>query len=228
MKDTDNDGRADIQEVVLSGFGRDNVQSVANGLVWGLDNKIYFAAGRNPKDIQHRGNDFSDIGSVDLKFDPKTEQFESVTGGLQYGHTLDEWGTRYVCSNSNHIQQVIYPLEYVSRNPFFAPTGMIRSIAADGASSPVFRISPPEPWRIVRQKWRALDKGYRLVINKDGGWEFIPLDASKPKGAVPTEYPVGYFTSATGITIYLGDAYPKRFHGNAFIGDVGGLSLIHI
>ena len=226
LKDTDNDGRADIQQVVLSGFGRDNVQSVANGLVWGLDNKIYFAAGRNPKDIQHRGNDFSDLGSVDLRFDPKTEQFESVTGGLQYGHSLDEWGTRYVCSNSNHIQQVIYPLEYVSRNPFFAPTGMIRSIAADGASSPVFRISPPEPWRIVRQKWRALDKGYRLVINKDGGWEFIPLDPSKPKGAVPTEYPVGYFTSATGITIYLGDAYPKRFHGNAFIGDVGG-NLVH-
>ena len=226
LKDTDNDGRADIQEVVLSGFGRDNVQSVANGLVWGLDNKIYFAAGRNPKDIQHRGNDLSDLGSVDLRFDPKTEQFESVTGGLQYGHSLDEWGTRYVCSNSNHIQQVIYPLEYVIRNPFFTPTGLIRSIAADGASSPVFRTSPPEPWRIVRQKWRALDKGYRLVINKDGGWEFIPLDPSKPKGAVPTEYPVGYFTSATGITIYLGDAYPKRFHGNAFIGDVGG-NLVH-
>ena len=27
-----------------------------------------------------------------------------------------------------------------------------------------------------------------------------PLDPSKKKGAVPTEYPVGYFTSATGIT----------------------------
>lgn len=226
LKDTDGDGHADIKQIVLQGFGRDNVQSVANGLVWGLDNKIYFAAGRNPKDISHRGDDFFDVGSVDLRFDPKTEKFESVTGGLQYGHSMDEWGTRYVCSNSNHIQQVIYPLEYASRNPFYAPTGMIRSIAADGASSPVFRISPPEPWRIVRQKWRALDKGYRLVINQDGGWEFIPLDPSKPKGAVPTEYPVGYFTSATGVTIYLGDAYPKRFHGNAFIGDVGG-NLVH-
>lgn len=226
LKDTDDDGVADVREIVLSGFGRDNVQSVTNGLKWDLDNSIYFAAGRNPKDLLHRGKPLFPVSGSDLRFDPKTESFEQVTGGLQFGHSMDDWGTRFVCSNSNHIQQVIFPRDYLARNPYFVPPEMIRSIAQDGASARVYRRSPPEPWRIVRQKWRAEDKGYRLVVSDDGGWEFIPLDPSKKKGAVPTEYPVGFFTSATGITIYRGDAWPPEYRGNAFVGDVGG-NLVH-
>ena len=226
FKDTDGDDKADVREIVLSGFGRDNVQSVTNGLKWGLDNKIYFAAGRNPKKLLHRGKPLFAVDGSDLRFDPKTEEFELVTGGLQFGHSMDDWGNRFVCSNSNHIQQVIYPQHYLARNPYLAVSGLVRSIAADGASARVFRTSPPEPWRIIRQKWRAAAKGYKLVINDDGGWEFIPLDPSKEKGAVPTEYPVGYFTSATGVTIYRGSAYPGEFHGNAFVGDVGG-NIVH-
>ena len=226
FKDTDGDNKADIREVILSGFGRGNVQSVSNGLEWGLDNKIYFAAGRNPKTLLYRGKPLFPVGAVDLRFDPRTEEFEQVTGGLQFGHSHDAWGIRFVCSNSNHMQQVVYPQQYLSRNPYFAAQGLVRNVAKDGASAPVFRISPPEPWRIVRQKWRALDKGYRLVINKQGGYEFIPLDPNGKKGVVPTEYPIGYFTSATGITIYTGDAYPQEYHGNAFVGDVGG-NLVH-
>ncbi|MBP88518.1 MAG: dehydrogenase [Planctomycetaceae bacterium] len=226
FKDTDGDGKADVREVVLSGFGRDNVQSVTNGLKWDLDNRIYFAAGRNPKTLLHRGKPLFPTNGSDLRFNPKTEEFEVVTGGLQFGHSMDNWGTRFVCSNSNHIQQVVYPRDYLARNPYFVASGTIRSVASDGASARVFRLSPPEPWRIIRQKWRAADKGYKLIINADGGWEFIPLDPSKKKGAVPTEYPVGYFTSATGITIYRGNAYPPEYRGNAFVGDVGG-NLVH-
>lgn len=227
LKDSTGDGKADIREIVLSGFGRGNVQAVTNGLQWGLDNRIYFAAGGNPRTLLHRGKPLSLPGKSDISFDPKTETFASVTGGLQFGHTRDDWGTRFVCSNSNHIMQVVFPEGYLSRNPFFVASNAVRSIATDGASAPVFRRSPPEPWRIVRQKWRALDKGYRLTIAADGSWEFIPIDPKKsPAGAIPTEYPVGFFTSATGITIYRGDAYPEQFHGNAFVGDVGG-NLIH-
>ncbi len=226
MKDTNNDGKADIKDIILSGFGRDNVQAVTNGLRWGTDNFIYFAAGRNPRQLMHRGKPLSGFGSNDIRFDPRTETFEVVTGGVQFGHTVDDWGTRFVCSNSDHVVQIIYPQHYLARNRFLVPTGLVKSIATDGASAPVYRISPPEPWRIIRQKWRAAEKGYRLEFNETGGWEFIPLDASKPAGVVPTEYPEGLFTSATGVTIYRGDAYPQQFSGNLFVGDVGG-NLIH-
>ena len=33
-------------------------------------------------------------------------------------------------------------------------------------------------------------------------------------------------TSATGVTIYRGTAYPPEYRGNLFVGDVGG-NLIH-
>ena len=226
FKDTSGDNKADVREIVLSGFGRENVQSLANNLKWGLDSRIYFAAGRNEANLLHRGKPMVSVGSRDLRFNPKNEQFELVSGGLQFGHSMDDWGNRFVCSNSNHIQQVIYPQEYLARNPYLAVSGLVRSIASDGASARVFRASPPEPWRIIRQKWRAEAKGYQLVFNEDGSWEFLPLDPTKKKGVVPTEYPVGYFTSATGVTIYRGDAYPLDFRGNAFVGDVGG-NLLH-
>ena len=226
LKDTDGDHKADIKRAIVSGFGRGNVQALCNGLQWDLDNRICFAAGRNPRSLTGNGKSVPSANGTDLRFNPKTEEFEAVTGGVQFGHSMDDWGTRFVCSNSNHIQQVVYSHGYLSRNPFLAVSGLVQSIAVDGASAPVFRISPPEPWRIVRQKWRAADKGYRLVVNADGGWEFIPMDPSKKKGAVPTEYPAGFFTSATGVTIYRGDAYPQQYRGNAFIGDVGG-NLVH-
>lgn len=226
FKDTDGDGKADVKRVILEGFGRGNVQAMANNLKWGLDNRIYFAAGRNPANLKHRGKPLFNARGRDVKFNPKTEKFERITGGQQFGHSMDDWGNRFVCSNSNHIQQVVYPQHYLARNPYLAVSGLIRSIAVDGASARVFRISPPEPWRIIRQKWRAAAKGYRLVVEKDGSWKFIPLDPKKKTRGIPTEYPVGYFTSATGVTIYRGNAYPKKYRGNAFIGDVGG-NLVH-
>ena len=36
----------------------------------------------------------------------------------------------------------------------------------------------------------------------------------------------GYFTGSTGVTIYRGDAWPREFLGQAFIGDVGS-NLVH-
>jgi putative heme-binding domain-containing protein len=70
----------------------------------------------------------------------------------------------------------------------------------------VFRISPIEPWREIRTRLRA--KGIVPGIVEGGGRA------------------AGYFTSATGVTIYDGDAWPKEFYGNAFIGDVGS-NLVH-
>ena len=226
LKDTDGDERADVRDIVLAGFGRDNVQSLANNLKWGLDNQIYFVPGRNPAPLTHRGQPLFTANGGDVRFDPRQEKFARVSGGRQFGHSFDDWGNRFVCSNSDHIQQVIFPRHYLERNPYLAVSESIRSIAADGASARVFRRSPPEPWRIIRQKWRAAAKGYRLEVNDDGGWQFVPLDPSQQAGAVPTEYPVGYFTSATGVTIYRGGAYPAEFRGNAFVGDVGG-NLVH-
>ena len=206
FKDTDGDDVADVREIVYSGFSRANVQGLANNMKWGLENWIYAAGGPNGADLKHRGEPLLNLGRRDIRFNPKTEQLEPISGGRQFGHSMDDWGNRFVCRNSNHIQHVVFPHRYLKRNPYFAVSGVVQSIAKEGRAAPVFRRSIAEPWRVVRTRRRVADPNTRLP---------------------PTELvPVGFFTSATGVTIYRGGAYPARFRGNAFIGDVGG-NLVH-
>ena len=206
FKDTTGDGKADIRHRVFDGFNRDNVQAVANNMKWGLDHRIYVAGGRNPSVITQNGKELLKLGRVDFSFDPMTETVRPETGGVQFGHCFDDWGNRFVCSNSNHIQHVVVPYEYTSRETWSGPPA-IKSIAVEGAAAPVFRRSQAEPWRIVRTRRRNAD----------------PKFARLP----PTEkVPIGFFTSATSVTIYRGDAWPEEYRGQAFIGDVGG-NLVH-
>jgi putative membrane-bound dehydrogenase-like protein len=208
FKDTDGDGRADVHQIVCSGFGRDNVQAVANNLKWSLDNRIVFAAGRNGGRLTRDGRKLIDIRGQDLSLDPATFAFSPVTGGEQFGLSFDDWGNRFVCNNSNHIEQVLLEERYLRRNPYFAVSNAIRTIGKEGPAAPVFRKSPPEPWRVVRTRRRVSDPAMLRTL------------------PFTEQFAVGYFTSAAGITIYRGNAYPPEFRGNAFIGDVGG-NLVH-
>ncbi|HWC88062.1 MAG TPA: PVC-type heme-binding CxxCH protein, partial [Pirellulales bacterium] len=135
----------------------------------------------------------------DFQFDPKTLKIEAVSGGGQYGLTFDDWGQKFVCSNSDHIQQVMYEDRYLARNPYLTPPSPRKSIAADGPQAEIYRASPPEPWRVVRTRLRV-------------------------SGAVPGMVEMGgrvsgYFTGASGITIYRGDAFPAAMRGVAVIGE---------
>ncbi|MBX3437048.1 MAG: c-type cytochrome, partial [Planctomycetaceae bacterium] len=208
LKDTDGNGRADVRRIVFTGFSRENVQGLANNMKWGPDNRIYVAAGTNGGELMRDGKSLGSLRGADFCFDPRTLKVEFLIGGRQFGHSLDDWGHRFVCSNSDHIQHVVFERRDLEGNPGVPVPAAIRSIAVEGAAAPVFRTSPPEPWRIVRTRRRAADPEFR-------------------KRLPPTELvAIGFFTSATGITIYRGDAYPEEFRGNAFIGDVGG-NLIH-
>lgn len=209
FKDASGDGVADTREIVFTGFSRYNVQGLANNLKWGPDNRIYVAGGTTSDTELKRGDEsLGLLRGRDFSFDPRTRDVRFESGGLQFGHSFDDWGNRFVCSNSNHILNVVFPAKYLDRTPGVTVSGVVRSIAKEGGAAPVFRKSPAEPWRIVRTRRRAADPQYQ-------------------KSLPPTELvATGFFTSAAGVTIYRGDAYPEEFRGNAFIGDVGG-NLVH-
>ncbi|MFK7777490.1 MAG: HEAT repeat domain-containing protein, partial [Gimesia sp.] len=208
FKDTDGDHKADIREIVFTGLPTKNVQGLANNLKWSLDNHIYFAGGTNGGSILKDGKVVIPSGRRDLKLNPKTRELEAVSGGSQFGHSMDDWGNRFVCGNSNHIQHVLYPSRYLKRNSYLAVPGVLKTAARRGAAAPVFRRSPPEPYRVVRTARRVADPKFRKRLSHT------------------EQVATGFFTSATGVTIYRGTAYPREFQGNAFIGDVGG-NLIH-
>ena len=94
-----------------------------------------------------------ELGGKDFWFDPLTHEFGLEAGGAQYGMSYDNYGRRFGASNSDHLQLWVYDERY-ARNPFFTPPPARQSIAADGGAAEVFRISPDEPWRIIRTRWR--------------------------------------------------------------------------
>ena len=210
-KDTSGDGVADVRSVVFTGFGTDNVQGLLNGLLWGPDGWIYGVASVNGGTIQNRLRSAQTAVSVrgrDFRFKPDGSAFEAISGGGQFGHSFDDWGHRFTCNNSNHIRQIVLPSHYLERNADLIPPAVILDIAAEGPASPVYRISAAEPWRVVRTRQRAADP---------------VMSRRLPRTEL---FATGFFTSATGITIYRGSAYPAEYRGNAFVGDVGG-NLVH-
>lgn len=209
FKDTDDDGVADVRHVALTGFAVSNVQGLLNSFHWGLDNRIHVACGTVGGKV-HRGSDDPstavEVRGRDIAFDPRTYEFERTSGGAQHGMCFDDWGRKFVSSNSDHIQQVMYEDRYIARNPHLKAPGSRLSIAVDGPQAEVFRTSPVEPWRIVRTRLRVSGEVRGPV---EGGGRAA-----------------GYFTGATGITIYRGDAWPAQWQGTAIVGDVGS-NLVH-
>ncbi len=213
-KDTNGDGKADVRRVVFTGFGAGkgdklNVQALVNCLRWGLDNRIHGQTAGNGGMVKRA--DAADATALELRgrdfnFDPRTFAFAPENGGGQYGMCFNNHGRKFVCSNSHHIQTFMYEARYGERNTFYNMPPALVDIPVDGPAAEVYRTSPEEAWRVIRTKWRV------------AGTVAGPIEGGGRAS--------GYFTSATGITIYRGDAWPEDFVGDAFTCDVGS-NLIH-
>ena len=201
-KDTDGDGRADVITKVFTGFGRGNVQGLLNSFCWGLDNRIHGATSSAGATVRRADDERARpivLSGRDFAFDPRTLVLTPTSGGGQYGMSFDKWGRKFVCSNSDHVQQVMFEDRYIARNPYLAAPSARASIAADGPAAEIYRASPVEPWRVVRTRLR--------VAGKVPG----PIEGGGRAS--------GYFTGATGITIYRGNAWPSGDEELAIVGD---------
>tara|TARA_R110002111_G_scaffold227346_1_gene288836 strand:- start:85815 stop:88823 length:3009 start_codon:yes stop_codon:yes gene_type:complete len=200
-KDTDGDGKADVREIVMTGFGRDKGdEGMINSFRWGLDNKIHFSTGTDGGEVtvaadkEKRTYNTRGRGVI---LDPETRTIELTTGGGQHGMSLGIWNRNFVCANGTPMQVLMYDDRYIARNPYLAPPAAPVSIAPGGKFTKLLRISQIEPWRILRTRIRAQSE----------------------KGDYEKGNPSGYFTAATGVTIYRGDAWPEKYQGNVFVGE---------
>ena len=213
FKDTDGDRRADVHALIFTGFGnlaeKLNVQALPNSLQWGPDQRIHGALGGNPSRLQNfarYGSPAVELRGRDFSFDPRLMDLRAESGGGQFGMTFDDTGRKFVCTNSRHLMQVMYEERTAAQVKGYILPAPAIDIAADGPQAPVFRRSPDELWRVLRTEWRVAGKAAGPI---EGGGR-----AS------------GYFTSASGVTIYRGDAWPPEYRGDAFIADCGS-NLIH-
>ena len=209
LKDEDGDGQADIRTKIFSGFRKLNVQAVANNLIWGFDHKVYGAGGTNGGKIINGINESVPAVTIsrnDFCFDPTNPGFELLSGGARFGNTFDDWGNRFICNIRNPIQHIVLPQQAVIRNPALNVGSPMNDVAVAGDQIPVFRSSPPEPWRVVNAA-RLSNQG----------------DPRMPRSEKNAQ---GFMTSACGVTVYRGDAYPPEFRQQVFLAEVAG-NLIH-
>lgn len=202
-KDTNGDGRADQKQVVFTGFRRleNRTDPSVNTFLWGLDNRFHACtsySGANVRAMMDKGSKPRSIGNRNFLFDPRTLQFDLSSGGGQHGLAMSDWGQEFLCTNSSPVKMLMYDDRYLARNPYLKAPAPAVEITEGGKHTQLFRISPEEFWRKERTRLRTEGK---MRGSNEGG-----------KSS-------GFFTAATGVTIYRGDAWPSKYRGSVFVGE---------
>src|SRR5579862_4765212 len=115
-----------VRKVIQDGFGTQNIQGLANNIKFGLDNWFTGSGGSNGGQIIPAA---VGINGRDFRFRPSGE-FEPLSGGGQFGSSFDDFGRRFVCSNSNSARHVVLDDSVLRYNPYYAVTAVTASIAA--------------------------------------------------------------------------------------------------
>ncbi len=208
LADRDGDGEADTKETLYSGFGIYDMWSRVSNPRWGPDNWIY-AAGAIRSGGTIRGPHLPDdvrIGATSFRFRADGTAIEPTSGSSSgFGLAMNDWGDRFLVTNQQHALQVApLPHRYLARNPFYASPNPLVNISTYGHPAHVYPTSQPHPWRLARSKDPEWMKFYGVVEATANG----------------------YFTAASGQTIYRADRFPPGFHGNHFSVD-NAQNLIH-
>lgn len=204
-KDTDGDGRADVRRKLFTGFGQDKSgEGMLNSFRWRIDNRFHIPCGLDggevvPVEPLEKLPPIN-VRGQHLLLEPRNWHLTATSGGGQHGMSLDDWSQwAFVCGNSEPVHLVMYDGRYLARNPYLQAPAAAVNIAPDGKFTKLMRISPVEPWRVLRTRLRS--KG--VIPGSDEGGT-----------------PSGFFTGATGITVYRGDAWPAEYRGQLFVGEV--------
>lgn len=207
LEDTDDDGKADIKQTILTGFALSNPQHNVNNPLLGLDNWIYLA-NEPAVSTQAFKDKFGDRGDKvyfpakpdgprlpqnangrNVRFRLDDYKLEMLAGKTQFGQSFDEWGHHFFNNNSNHAFQEMIAARYVERNPDFLVTNVNQSLSDHGNAAKVFPIT------------------------------------KSPNHQLLTD--VGVITSASGITIYNGGAFPEDYENTTFVTE-SVHNLVHV
>jgi putative membrane-bound dehydrogenase-like protein len=212
LRDNDGDGVAERRDVVLTGFGAVLAgESQLNSFRWGLDNRIHINTGLDGGEIRPADKPEAPTRTVRnrrILLEPRSRTFELTSGGGQHGMSFDDWGRVFVCDNSNPIQTITYDDRYIERNSLMSAPPPMANIGPGDNFSKLVRTSQPENWRLIRAH-----------LLKEGVAVTDTFEHDRPSGV---------FTSATGVTIYRGDAWGDEFRGTAFTGEVVNNLVYHV
>ena len=109
MKDTDGDGKADGKEIVLHGFGTEDIHHTLNTYTWGPDGALYWHTGtflhsqvETPYGLQR-----NDYGTT-WRYEPLTQKLEPY---VSYGYA-NPWGHVFMQNGTEIISDVSTGMNY--------------------------------------------------------------------------------------------------------------------
>ena len=208
LRDTDGDLRADETTPLFTGFTiLVDPEGQLSNLRFGIDNWIYAANDSQAGQItfsRRPGAEPVSVLNADFRFRLDRDLYEAASGATRFGLSFDEWGRRFFSQSGRHIQHVLAARRYLQRNLFLTAPPITRFIS--GHDNRIFQLTPPEAWREARTRMRQR--------------------RARELGRERQTASTGFFSGATGATIYTGDTFPERFRGNAFTGDVAG-NIVH-
>jgi putative membrane-bound dehydrogenase-like protein len=210
IKDTNGDGKADVRKKLYTGFTMVHQEARITNPRLAPDNWVYCSnSGSNGRitSPEHPELGAVLIRGADFRFDPISGRAEAASGPAQFGSTFDDFGNRYISQNTTHIRHVVAPMQYLARAPLLEVRAVAQDISDHGRpSAPMFPLTGPQEWRKERTQLRQqrYNENKMNVTEQVGGW----------------------FTAASGGTLYSGDAFPKEYAGNVFTGDVSA-NLVH-
>ena len=197
LADRDGDGKAEVREILFTGFSVSVLERRINQPRWGPDDWIYAGRGRGGKITGPRLENPVQLPGTDFRFKPDGSAIEPVTGGTStMGWTFTGTGQRFVATTgSSGIYVAPIPWRYLARNPKVSLRGG-QSRAGDYQN--VYQISKPHPWRLKREKDPGFFNYYKSRYGKS---ESIAS---------------GYFTSACSPLVYRDHALPG-LHGSHLV-----------
>src|SRR3954454_24904792 len=202
MKDKNGDGKADVRKVLYTGFPKVNHEARITNPRLGADNWIYCSnSGSNGRITSPDHPEMPPVlvRGTDFRFDPISGKAEAASGPAQFGSTFDDFGNRFITQNTTHIRHVVLPMQYLARAPLLEIPAEAQDISDHGRpSARMYPLTHPQEWRKERTSLRQerYDENELHRTEEVGGW----------------------FTAASGSTIYSGDAWPKEYIGNVFTG----------
>lgn len=121
MKDTDGDGKADEKEIILHGFGTEDVHHTLDTYTWGPDGALYWHSGtflHSQVETPH-GPVRSDYGAT-WRFEPLTQKLEphvSYPYANPWGHVFLRNGTQIISDVSTGMNYFAPPLSVATEYP---------------------------------------------------------------------------------------------------------------
>ena len=190
LADRDNDGKAEVREVLFTGFPEGVLERRLNAPQWGLDGWIYFGTGHGGTEITGPNlKDAVTLPRTDLRIRPDGSAIEPVSGTTWgMGFAFTETDERFVSSIGWPATSIVpLPWRYLARNPFLPSPSLNDTNPPDRRTYP---ISQPHPWRSKR----ADDPGFNKLYTDRYG--------------IAESAPNGYFTSCCAPLIYQDSLLP--------------------